>query len=440
MSRTREALSTPASPILPGFKMPSVSALILRAPDANAGLREALGVDQAPRRRRLWELSGYLHCSIIGTCLSTAELRQTLIKAQMIPTSTATDHDLHGEAVRAAGRHDAPAKALHKALDRRHGLSIKRFTRAKSEDEVRRLWEQAVEQGEIPGAYWAALTHPQANDALIRRVFGDVHMLSHLVGAANRADIRRLRQLEADNAELQAKTARQQEQLRDGISSRDGEIRTLRQLLADALSQAPADASEEASPDVASEQATLTRMIADLERRLAAETRRRERTEEKLAAVEASLDEATTALTRLERSDRALRDEIEATEAALAAAQGQDSSRREPIDLGGRSVLYVGGRAGQTPHFRLAAEQCHASLLHHDGGIEDHMTLLAGLISRADLVMFPVDCISHGAVATIKRLCRHAAKPYLPLRSASLASFIAGLRRDMTEEAIAARA
>jgi hypothetical protein len=35
-------------------------------------------------------------------------------------------------------------------------------------------------------------------------------MLSHLVGAANRADIRRLRELESENVALQDKVARQQ--------------------------------------------------------------------------------------------------------------------------------------------------------------------------------------------------------------------------------------
>jgi hypothetical protein len=33
-----------------------------------------------PKRRRLWELSGNFHCSIIGTCLTTAELRHILTK------------------------------------------------------------------------------------------------------------------------------------------------------------------------------------------------------------------------------------------------------------------------------------------------------------------------------------------------------------------------
>lgn len=52
-------------------------------------------------------------------------------------------------------------------------------------------------------------------------------MLSHLVGAANRADIRRLRQLEQANTELEAKVGRQQQHLRDAILSREATIRAL---------------------------------------------------------------------------------------------------------------------------------------------------------------------------------------------------------------------
>jgi hypothetical protein len=55
------------------------------------------------------------------------------------------------------------------------------------------------------------------------------------------------------------------------------------------------------------------------------------------------------------------------------------------------------------------------------------MTLLPGLVSRADRVFFPVDCISHDAAATIKRLCRQASKSYQPLRTASLTCLLAEL-------------
>jgi hypothetical protein len=56
-------------------------------------------------------------------------------------------------------------------------------------------------------------------------------MLSHLVGAANRADIRRLRQLEQENAALLIKIERQHRQLRDGFAVRDQSIRRLNEML-----------------------------------------------------------------------------------------------------------------------------------------------------------------------------------------------------------------
>src|SRR5580692_4437865 len=159
------------------------------------------------RRTKIWEFNINLHCSIIGTCLSTSELRQILKKLGVAPPDS-TDHELHGTAVTLAARHDNAAKLLNKALDNRHRLAIGQFAKVATEDRVRELWREAVRRGEIPGAYWAALTHPAATPAILREAFGDVHMLSHLVGAANRADIRRLCQLEADNAALEARLQR----------------------------------------------------------------------------------------------------------------------------------------------------------------------------------------------------------------------------------------
>ena len=155
------------------------------------------------RRRRIWEMSSYLHCSIIGTCLTPTELRQILIKVGLPGAHKETDHALHGRAVVLAGKREVASKLLQKALDRRHRAAIALSSKARDVEEVSALWSNAVDKAEIPGGYWAVLTHPRSTEDLVRRVFGEVHMLSHLVGAANRADIRRLRELEAENAALQ---------------------------------------------------------------------------------------------------------------------------------------------------------------------------------------------------------------------------------------------
>src|ERR1700760_74853 len=155
-----------------------------------------------PRRTRIWELGSSLHCSIIGTCLSTAELRHVLVQLKVNGMQAANEHDLHSFGVGLASKRELGAKLLQKALDRRHERAIKAFAAANDTEALRSLWKNALNKGDIPGAYWAVLTHPLTDEALVKLAFGDVHMLSHLVGAANRADIRRLRELEAENAGL----------------------------------------------------------------------------------------------------------------------------------------------------------------------------------------------------------------------------------------------
>ena len=376
------------------------------------------------RRTRIWELHPSLHCSIIGTCLSSGELRRLLVRLKVEAAETADDHDLHVLGVLLAGRSDAGAKHLQKALDRRHQASVNQFSRAKDAAALSALWEDALGRGDIPGAYWALLTHPAATEAMVKQVFGKVHMLSHLVGAANRADIRRLHQLEEDNAKLTARLERQQTQLRDGFTSRDESIRRLNDVLARAVSQAALPSAFGTAEDTR----TIKDALAALDKRLAHETSRRERLEQRFASVSHALNEAGRARTRAERELDTLRQELAALESGLGASlQTGDSAPFDALDLQGATVLYVGGRANQAPQLKSLVESTNGHFLHHDGGIEHSSALLPGLISRADIAVFPVDCVSHDAVAAVKRICRQLGKRYIPLRTSSLACLLSGL-------------
>jgi len=263
---------------------------------------------QTARRTRIWEFGTNLHCSIIGTCLSTAELRQVLDKLKMSGAAIASDHELHSVGVMLAGRREGGAKFLQKALDRRHRSAIARCARAKKTADLLALWEESLKQGDIPGAYWAVLTHPVTTEAVVKRVFGDVHMLSHLVGAANRADIRRLRQLEQENAALLIKIERQQRQLRDGFAVRDQSIRRLNEMLARQDNEQP-DQSDlaEKSDDIE----TADNLIRDLQRRLAREIVRGDRMERRFNEASASSRAKDRTLQRLKEELEAKRHEFE---------------------------------------------------------------------------------------------------------------------------------
>ena len=377
--------------------------------------REALDRRQATGgRTKLWELAGTLHCSVIGTCLSTGELRHVLRRLGQAEEGLA-DHAAHKLGVGLAGQAGPGGKLLHKALDERHRAALRRFAGATDEGTLRDLWREAMDGGDIPGSYWAVLTHPQATPTLIAAVFGDVHMLSHLVGAANRADIRRLQALETERAALAAKVARQEARLRALALRHQAELARVRQ---ESAAPAPATASPVAASPVAAAPES-----AELADRLARETARRR-------ALETRLEEEATARRVLEarcavaeQEAARLRAERDAAEALFQREHDADAPALE-----GRVVLYVGGRPQTVVALREVVSRLGGSLLHHDGGLEASIATLPGLVSRADLVVFPVDCISHTAAGRIKLLCRQMGRVFVPLRGGGVAAFLAGVR------------
>jgi Uncharacterized protein conserved in bacteria (DUF2325) len=376
--------------------------------------------DSSARRTRIWEFGINLHCSIIGTCLTTAALRNILQKLKTAGAETASDHDVHMLGVMLASRAEGGAKFLQKALDRQHQVAIKRYSRCKNPEKLLALWEESLKQGDIPGAYWAALTHPITNEGVVKRVFADVHMLSHLVGAANRADIRRLRELEQENASLAAKIERQQRQLQEGFATRDQTIRRLNEMLAARADEHPDRGNAGVADSV----------VRDLSTRLARQLGRCERMEQRARELSERLQAQERALHANRREHEGTRRELEIVEGYLASLASPKAVTEDTrLRLSGITMLYVGGRPHQIPQLRELAERAGAKFLHHDGGVEHSLGLLPGHISRADHVLFPIDCVSHEAVAAIKRVCRLTGKVYGPLRTASLACLLAGMAK-----------
>jgi hypothetical protein len=225
---------------------------------------------------------------------------------------------------------------------------------------------------------------------------------------------------------------RQQQQLRDGFTSRDEAICELNRLLAvHHCAEGPAAAE----PADGREEDAARSVIADLNRTLGQETARRERLEQRLTAMSESMRKMEAVFQAAQGERDALRREIELIEdhivGLIEPATGDGEAAPE---LSARTILYVGGRPHQIPQLKALVERTGARFLHHDGGIEHSSSLLPGLISRADVLLFPIDCISHDAVATLKRLCRQLEKPYLPLRTASLATLASSLAGMVTSK------
>lgn len=402
---------------------------------------------EAPsNRRRLWDIDERLHCSIIGTCLTIGDLRRIERRLKIEPLKMPNDFQVHGNFVVWAGQNGLAARQMQKLLDRRYAVTIRRFAAAATSEDIGLLWAQSLQDGDIPGPYWALLTHPRTDDTLTMQAFGEVHMLSHLVGAANRADIRRLMSLEGERDELadtlaaaRRRIAEQERDTRRLIEQHATELRVL--------------------TDRVSAARSLERRVRQLETELAAfatgeafaalQTALRQEGAERCAATRdlveerhrnACLADDNARLRQaLERSDvmcRALSAECEAIERLLAThstsvaidSETAPEAAAEPFDLCGRRIVYVGGRGGTIPHLRALVERFGGTFLHHDGGLEEQCSRLDGLLGQCDAVFCPVDCVSHNACLRAKRACRQRATPFVALRTCSLSAFADGLR------------
>jgi len=169
--------------------------------------------------------------------------------------------------------------------------------------------------------------------------------------------------------------------------------------------------------------------VVDLERRLATEVRRGAVLGQRLIAAQTAVGEQRATRAQAEREAGALRRELEIVEASILAGCGDSKAIAPEPQLNGVRLLYVGGRPHHIARLRAMTERSGATFLHHDGGVEHHLNLLGGLISQAQFVVFPVDCISHHAAHAVKQQCRQVDKRFIPLRSASATSLLAALRR-----------
>lgn len=386
-------------------------------------------------RHKLWEISNKLHCPLIGTCLDARELRQLARKAGVQADGKLSDYEVHVSFVSAADEKNVLSLVTHKALERKYATQVKRFTRAKTTADLVSLWSDAVTRGEVPSALWATLTHPRCDDALKARAFEEVHMLSHQIGAGQRADLKRLSEAESELSTLQRDFDAMQRRMRRQLDDREQQLLELQSQLNDVIRRHRAtSASETHLRHVLTElqqrdsQQQADRLLSDLTVRdleLAA-------VRQDLTVMQRELHDARQCIAELDTENAALRTECQAMERFIAQSiSACDSCTNSECDgnpdLLGRRVLCVGGRNRLIEHYRELVVRCNGCFEHYDGGIEDNRQRLDALLASADAVVCATDTVSHDAYYRLKRFCKRSDKPHVFLRSSGLSSFTRAL-------------
>jgi hypothetical protein len=396
--------------------------------EAPAPLPEAKA--KAPNRRlKLWELEDKHHCPVVGTCLNLDEIKKIARKGGFSGRDF-DEYRLHVEAVSVSCSRNDAAEAMHKLLDRKYDLWLRRFDKVRTEAEVTALWKQHLEQGEVAGALWAALTHKGSSKESRQVVYADVHMLSHQIGAGQAADLRRLEWLEREHAGLREQSRQEAARAAREIAARDGRIRQLERDVAETWQRAQAasplkERVESLESGVAMTDMARRLMVAGDEAARLAE--RNALLERRLAELEVSAQQLQDGLEVTTRERDAL-ERLWLSEAAPEQACDGDCASC-PGNLRGRCVLCVGGRTPLLPQYRQLAERLGVRLLHHDGGKEEALSRLPALLASSDAVICPTDCVGHLAYYQLKQHCKQAGKPCVLVNNSGVASFAAALTR-----------
>lgn len=373
-------------------------------------------------RRKLWQLPTRLHCPVIGTCLDAADLRRIAARAGADVHPGLSDYAIHASFVASSDERCVLALAVQKTLEKRHAGAVRRFARARDSAELGSLWQAALDGGDVAAGMWATLTHRKCDRDLEQRVFEQVHMLSHQVGAGQRADLERLARAETERDDARRALAEERDRLNRRLDARDKRIARLEAAHAQAEQQRRELArvlAQHAERAVRPEQdaAALVRCQQQLNA-----------ARQRIATMQQSIGELRAALAESRSRHRQLTDECTAMERFIAQATapcnecGLDDCT-PACDLRGRRILCVGGRNRLVEQYREMVARCNGRFEHHDGGVEDNRQRLDAMLSAADAVVCATDAVSHDAYYRLKRLCKRQGKPHVFLRTSGIGTF-----------------
>jgi hypothetical protein len=384
------------------------------------------------KRSKIWQLKEANRCPLIGTCLSVDDLLR-FAKRYHFKALSNDAFLLHVEMVNYMATRNPISEAVQKHLDARYQLFIARFESAKTDAEVLNLWKQCFTHGEIAGALWAALTHKEVSDETRGKIYADIHMHAHQMGAGQAADARRLIQLEKDHAEMKI-AMEQQKQKHERTEAK------LRQRLQGCLAEAQHLHRVEKNLTVLQARLatiesgkTMTEMGQRL-MKLTIDNEQLQTTVRQLDQLKQSLQLACNKIASLIRDREILTKERDTLKARLLTVTTHDVPDELPHScdepqIQHDCVICVGGRIALLPQYRSLAEQLGIHLIHHDGGQQDALSRLPEMISRADAVICPTDCVSHAAYYQLKRLCKRNGKPCLLFRGTGVSSFATALAK-----------
>jgi hypothetical protein len=373
-------------------------------------------------RKNIWEISSNFFCLVVGTCLSFEDQKRILKKVK-ISYKELNLFEIHQLMVQEIQTGNQLSRRVNNYLNQKYRTEVVTLNDLDEQDFLT-VWEKKMETGDIYGPLWVAVTRSDLSEETLHDVFGDVHMLSHLNGGEMRKELREANMLREDNRKLS-------EKLKDFKRLRR---KTSKELDA---SQKTLFGVERNLKIIEEEKKGLERELKNLHSKKYINELKSSNYElqSQLKQGQCELQESLKALKLLQKENEKLKLSIfsrretfdkfknEASRPHCQTINHDECDKNCPMfSLCSRRILIVGGMSKLKEFYRDLIEKMGGIFEYHDGNMHSGKNILHNLIGRADIVLCPIDCNSHGACLSVKKVCKKRNKPYRMLSNSSLNS------------------
>jgi hypothetical protein len=112
----------------------------------------------------------------------------------------------------------------------------------------------------------------------------------------------------------------------------------------------------------------------------------------------------------------------------MACENNQTNRFSDCLELSEKCILCVGGYARLYPEYRRLIEAAGGCLWVYRGNQRKDSKRLPSLLTHADMVLCPIDCVNHETYFTVRQYCMKSGKPCVLLQRSNVPTFRKGIK------------
>jgi hypothetical protein len=373
------------------------------------------------KRKSLWEIDDAYHCSIAGTCLTMSEQKKILAKERILYKHLRA-FDIHSIVLSKTREENRISRRVNNLLNRKYRKEILELSDC-DEESFLSIWDEKLKIGEVSGLYWAALSCSDYTDKTLKRLFGDVHMLSHINGGEVGESLQEVVRIRGENERLHGILKEEKEarrQMKKNISALEKRFAEMEMKYNNIIVENKTLAEE-------TSKICSGRRIGELQDENTALKNRLNKGEVELKAyaglvksLKNEKEKMLLTLLNLEETNDNLKNEIDDFVKQFSEIFQRCGEECPSFNLCAKRILIVGGITKLESLYRGLVEEKGGVFDYHDGYMHGGKGVLVEKVKRSDVVLCPVDVNSHEACLHVKKVCKKLQRPYQMLSNSSL--------------------